>query len=118
MGRQLYSKTGWLPRKDGRGRSAKRRRHYFPVAWTLCCLGICVLNRPRTLNSQRAKVLLKSSQIESSPSVSDLFRFARLFGAGARENAFQAVVSLLAGVLVDGILRVPQGDHRGPRFGP
>src|SRR4029077_19273104 len=54
------------------------------------------------------------------------FRLARLFalcsgglfGAGARENALQAVIPLLASVLEEGILRVPERDHRGPRFGP
>jgi hypothetical protein len=46
------------------------------------------------------------------------FFFGFLFAAGACQNALQAVVALMAGVLVDGFFRRPQWDHRGPRFSP
>src|SRR5579863_3257961 len=41
-----------------------------------------------------------------------------LIGAGARENALQAVVPLPAGVLEDRIGRPLRGDHQAPWFRP
>src|SRR4029453_17065228 len=43
---------------------------------------------------------------------------ALVLDAGAAEHAGQRVVALVAGVLVDLILRLRQRDHRGPRLGP
>src|SRR5271163_975540 len=42
----------------------------------------------------------------------------RVFGPSSRQDAFQAVVALVACILVERIFGTPHRDHYGPRLGP